>query len=525
LGAKLYYLDESENHSSPGMKTDEYRHEFAAYNSALELALYQHRAGFEPELHTEPIYERYAGLFTREAIDGLQKERDQVPAHRETERDALHALVGAARIGYLEARAKELADECARCESSASVEWDGESVPAHNVTQKIANERDASRRRELTARWLDALAACDDLRVARFESFHESARSLGFDSYRALFTDITGTDYEALAASTDAFLARTEAPYRSALARAVGQDLPDIPFDELQHADFFFFERMPRLDPFFPAQDLLETYRSAMSGLGIQIDQQKNIHIDHEVRPFKNPRAACFRINPPDDVRLLLAPIGGAYDYAVLFHEAGHAQHFAWTSRDLVKQYPEFVYAPDFATTEGYAFLLNHLFQDAVWLAEHRPGINERQAREIARDRMLLTMHQVRRFCAKLKYEVALHDSPRVRSEHLADTYATLQTEATLFRRSPALYLKDVDNGFYVAAYLRAWAFEAGLTEHLRTRYGRRWWASGKARDDLIDLWNTSSRYTVEELARLIGFGEISFDLLADSLVAGVCED
>jgi hypothetical protein len=63
------------------------------------------------------------------------------------------------------------------------------------------------------------------------------------------------------------------------------------------------------------------------------------------------------------------------------------------------------------------------------------------------------------------------------------------------------------------------------LREHLRTRWGRRWWASRKAGDELIDLWNVSSRYTVEELARQIGFGEISFDLLADSLIAAMKED
>jgi hypothetical protein len=41
----------------------------------------------------------------------------------------------------------------------------------------------------------------------------------------------------------------------------------------------------------------------------------------------------------------------------------------------------------------------------------------------------------------------------------------------------------------------------------------------------LIDLWNTSSRYTVEELAKLIGFGELSFELLADSLISAVSEE
>jgi hypothetical protein len=112
-----------------------------------------------------------------------------------------------------------------------------------------------------------------------------------------------------------------------------------------------------------------------------------------------------------------------------------------------------------------------------------------------------------------------------VRSENLAATYAELQTEATGFKRNPAHYLSDVDDGFYAGAYLRAWVFEAALREYLRTRYGRRWWASRKAGDELIDLWNTSSRYTVEELARLLGLGELSFDLLADIWIRAMSEE
>jgi hypothetical protein len=507
------------------MNISQYRQEFAAYGSALELVQYQHRAGLEPDLHTEAIYERYGDLFTRQAITDLEHALKETPAQLETERASLHALTGAARIGYLETNAREVTDERAHCEASASVEWEGAEIPAHSVPKKIGNEPLASRRRELMARWLDSINACNDLRAARFESFQESARSLGFESYRALFTEITGTDYEQLAATARAFLERTEGPYRSALARATARDLRDVERDQLQHADFLFFQRMPRLDRFFPAHEVLPTYRAAMKGLGINVEQQRNIHIDDEPRPFKNARAACFRINVPDDVRLLLSPIGGAYDYTTLFHEAGHAQHFGWASRELATRYPEFIYAPDNATTEGYAFLLMHLFQDSLWLAEHRAGVSPSEAADIVRDLSLLTTHTARRACAKLNYEIALYDSPQVRSEQLSSLYATMQTEATGFSRDPALYLWDVDDGFYAAAYLRAWAFEAALREHLRTRWGRRWWAARRAGDDLIDLWNTASRYSVEELARLIGFGEISFDFLADTLIAAMSED
>jgi hypothetical protein len=507
------------------MNISEYRRDFAAFASSIELAHYRHRAGLEPELQVEPVYERYEGLFTRDTIEALRRAHEAAPTGQETERTALHALLGMARIGFLEASAKDLMEEYALCQSSAEVEWEGNRLTFHSVPKMIANEASGGRRRELMARWVDALAGCNDLRAARIESLHESARALGFDSYRALYTEITGIDYEALALQTDAFLTRTESAYRSALSRATARDLPGIAPDELGYSDYLFFQRLHRLDRFFPAANVIQTYSSAMSGLGIRVEQQKNIHIDAEVRPTKNPRAACFRINAPDDVRLLLAPVGGVYDYTVLFHEAGHAQHFGWSSRELVRRYPEFLYAPDHATTEGYAFLLNYLFLDPLWLGENVRHISAERARDIQASLALLALHNVRRYAARLRYEIMLHDASAVRSDPLAHTYAESQTEATGFRRSPMLHLWDVDDGFYAAAYLRAWAFEVGLREHLRIRHGRRWWAMRRAGDELIDLWNTSSRYTVEELAKLIGFRELSFELLADSLIAAVSEE
>jgi hypothetical protein len=107
----------------------------------------------------------------------------------------------------------------------------------------------------------------------------------------------------------------------------------------------------------------------------------------------------------------------------------------------------------------------------------------------------------------------------------MSAAYSRLQTEATGFKRSPAFYLSDVDDGFYSAAYLRAWLFEAGLREYLLTRYGRRWWASTRAGDELIDLWNTGSRYSVEELSQMLSLGDLNFDLLAETWILAMSEE
>lgn len=83
--------------------------------------------------------------------------------------------------------------------------------------------------------------------------------------------------------------------------------------------------------------------------------------------------------------------------------------------------------------------------------------------------------------------------------------YVELMTEATGFAYDPRLHLADVLGGSCPRVEFRALLFVAGLREALRTRYGSRWWTRGAARDDLIDMWNTGTRYTPEELAHATG--------------------
>jgi hypothetical protein len=132
----------------------------------------------------------------------------------------------------------------------------------------------------------------------------------------------------------------------------------------------------------------------------------------------------------------------------------------------------------------------------------------------------LVELHDTRRACASLRYALELASAKGARSEQLAETYVALHTEATGFRYEAATHLLDAGDGVAALTKLRARLFAAELAEHLRTRYGRRWYASRAAGDELRDLWNTASRYTVEELARLVWGGELSFELLAEELIA-----
>ena len=504
------------------MNPSDYRYDYAAYRSAVERERFERHAGVSPHLNLRPTEERYAELWTREVIEDLRRAREETPAQFETERAGLRALAGAAQVKYVEAGARDVSEELSRCSEASGVEWGGAKVAAEEAPELIAAEADAARRRELARRRLEALRACGDLRAARLEELNAAARELGFDGRRALYESFTGVDPGGLAASSGAFLERTEAAFLSRLARWAAGELPRGAGAVPEYADQFFFVRAARFDAYFPARDFRALYKDALAAMGVRVESQSNLHVEDERRPAKGAHTACFPVSPPDDVRLVVGAREAGLDfYRRGLHEGGRAQMFAWASRDAAARHPEFVYAPDAATEEGHAHLLSGLLREPAWLAAGR-AVRASEALEVAGYVALLELYGARRECARLRYALALDAAGDARSEQLAGEYVSLFEGATGFRHRAATALLEADEWFQSATSLRARLFAAGFGEHLRARHGRRWFSSRAAGEELVDIWNTASRHSVEELARLVWGGALSFDLMADTLTAAL---
>jgi len=126
----------------------------------------------------------------------------------------------------------------------------------------------------------------------------------------------------------------------------------------------------------------------------------------------------------------------------------------------------------------------------------------------------LTRLLQARRYVAKLSYECELHDGGD--AGQARDRYAELQTRATAFETDPGEFLFDLDDSFYSANYVRAWAFEVLLRDHLMTRFGTSWWKSQRAGRFMKEMWELGDRYTADEIAVLIGIGPITFGPLIE---------
>jgi hypothetical protein len=215
----------------------------------------------------------------------------------------------------------------------------------------------------------------------------------------------------------------------------------------------------------------------------------------------------------PEEVYLVLPPIGGREDYAALFHEAGHAEHYGCTDAGLAF---EFRHLGDNAVTESFAFLMEGLTASPEWL-ERILGVEGAQdAIEHARAARLMML---RRYSAKIAYEVELH-GPGVDLRAMPERYSALLGERIGVPWPQETWLSDVDPSFYVACYLRAWALEVDWRETLCGRFGNDWFQDSGAGAWLRDLWAGGQRLDADRLLGEATGGSLDFGRLASQLIA-----
>ena len=206
---------------------------------------------------------------------------------------------------------------------------------------------------------------------------------------------------------------------------------------------------------------------------------------------------------------LVVLPQGGQDDYHALFHEAGHAEHFAHTAADLPT---EARVLGDNGVTEGFAFLLEHLIANPAWLVGPAVVPTGRRVPRIS------SPSPSSATCAGTAPSCCTRSSctGALPLADLPERYAELLTLGVGVPYPASDYLEDVDGGFYCTCYLRAWAFEAQLTGYLKRRYGVGWFADRKAGSLVRELWNLGQSLRADKLLDEVCGEQIDLAVLAD---------
>lgn len=480
------------------------RSEGEKLHRALARAIYDVRAGLDTAPALAALYDRFAWIPTRDTFDALRREHDR--ALLPEQKEAIARLTEWVASCIEDAAARPLGDRLLATETTLSSVVRGERILHHALTARVTNAADRALRIELYAalegHWRALSPLCADVLAAG----REAVRGLGLGEYTVARGALAGFDVAALAASAEGFLARTDDLYHDAVAELARRSPVGVPFRQLALHDLWTLFRLRAHDGVFHAADLRVRCLGAVERMGIDPTASGRIRFDLEDRPAKNPRACCVGLRVPEEVVVVCKPRGGADDYRSFLHELGHALHRASTSSAL--PFEDRVLG-DASVTEGWATVLERLAGSRPFL-ERVLRVSHREAEIPARELATVDLFVARRHAAKLSVELG-HAAG---APNAPERYAEALSRACAVQLGGARWAVDVDASFYSARYLRAWALEAVVFEHLRERFDEDWFLNPRTGPFLAGLWSLGQSRDADALAKDVFGATLDLDRL-----------
>jgi hypothetical protein len=345
----------------------------------------------------------------------------------------------------------------------------GEPATWHNW-KRMEQALDAQARRRLFAQFVSQSEQLTPLIEERYSAMHQLYAE-HVTTPLHVFACREGTTPEAMRALVmDIGLASRE-PFQAAL-----QDLASQVFwGEVTAAELraLYLNRMYEpLAPLFARRDPLADVRVAFSRLGFDITR---ITVDLTDRPKKYAGAFCFPVQIPGDVRISVRPASPHHLEDMLFHEFGHAVHFASIDPTLPFADRYWMHA---GTHETIATLFESLLSLPEFLSETM-WLNEPQVRQlVAFDRFknLLTGT----WLAAAGLTVCDAWMEHLDWTQIEQRYAQYCEQFTGIAMPPGfarldLYVNRVDP--YPLGYVMAAARVAHWLDQLQANWGVRWWA------------------------------------------------
>jgi oligoendopeptidase F len=465
------------------------------FTQEIEKEHYDNLSGQKEDLNTSAIYGKYNGIFTDETL--VEEVKNRRVYQRGPDRMRMNYLYSLLLSSYLGRKNTELADKISTLETRSEVEVEGKKIPFRYSAVSLANEPDHNKREVIDRARDQVFAEVNPLRLEVLNKDHELAEALGYGNYVDMCMDASGIDLFGLRKQMLNVLNRTDRLYSRYFKLACSNILKINQSDVRKH-DIGFLFRAKNLDRLFGQENMMKALNVTLDGIGLPLSENPNIRVDAEAREKKSPRAFCSPINVPGQVMLCIMPKGGLDDYRALFHEMGHSQHFSNVNPGTPF---EFKYLGDNSVTEAFAFLFEHLVADKAWLTSTM-NMGDEDVIDVAQFLNFQTLYMVRRYAAKLIYELELHSGAK-EPEKL---YAKILEDALKFKHPEIHYLYDVDPGFYAANYLRAWMFEVQLRTVLDDRFGSTWWKEKECGRFLKELWSSGQKYTADQHAKGLGY-------------------
>ncbi len=468
--------------------------------------------GLEDDIDIAGLYARYSEAFSPDTIQTVRKAL--FSAEKASDRYRYRAILGQMTLAWLEFQTADVQREILKKEAQTTVDWNGEAVPLRTFRVRILNEKDRVIRRQMVdLREQTEDALINPLRLEQVLKMKKAVNDLGYLNYIELCEETQNRNFQTFSDDMEQYLRETESLYREYLDRYL-QQFAGAPLDDDAHSsDIAAIMRCSIFDRFFPSDKLLPVLKQTIGGMGFSLDR---IQLDLENRPRKKPRPCVSAVNPPDDVRLTIYPVGGFEDYSGLLHETGHAVHFVHERPDL-----DFIFKfwGDRGFTEGIAYLFQNITMNRVWLKEQ---MNMSDPDELIRYNAFMGILRFRRLIGSFLYQMELFTTPD--PESLKERYQWHYRRAHQVNFDTSDYL-TFDMELYSAGYLRARMFECQLREYMTRTFGAEWWRQKAAGEYLITLFRDGRRNRADEIARQIGYSGLDYSFYRDCYSGLLCKN
>ncbi|MCJ7804733.1 hypothetical protein MUP35_03320 [Patescibacteria group bacterium] len=449
--------------------------------------------GLKKEQKIAPILEKYRWLYDLPTLNFVKKNYQQ-----ETDlnkKKQLKLLFFSLSELFLYRKVIVMDDRLITFFNKATVKVDGEKIAFHNLRPLIGKSADFNRRERLHGAQLKVIKRANQDYLLMLKSTLKSVKKdLGFENYIDFYQKKKAIDYSQFQKLVLEINFQLQGLYCQEMDKLVRKNL-NRSWQNLKSCHASYLLLLNQFDQYFPKEKLVPVFENSMRNLGFDIKKQTNIKIDTAERPGKNSRAACYNIKVPQEIHLIIKPHGGFYDYTAFFHEAGHAEHFANVKSDLPFVFRQLETSN--ALAELFSYLFESLTRNPLWLKKYL-GLSSKIAEQVAFESEMANFFMLIRYLGKFSYEYQLFSSGNLAKG--PKLYAEILTKFTNFIYSPAVYLDDVDEGFYSADYLRAWIGHAQLVAFLERKFGENWFEKREVGKWLKKLWQLGSQFDLEEL-------------------------
>jgi hypothetical protein len=464
------------------------------------------RAGLKQEQNLAEIVERYAWLFSDEALSvAIDAEASATPDDRESRRRVRIAIVQ----GLIDRRTAAAEDKLTTLYATSTVELpDGGRLPFFSAQSSLVRQPDPRLREQIGDGCAAVMESADDLALTVMASTLDVLRDLGQESYTAFWSETKRVDYAALSAELTRVVDASADVYRRRVGgwmELAGRGFGDCPWWHSSH-----FRSLPEHAARYSAARFEPAMRETFRRLGLDLFHLPTVTLDLADRPAKNPRASVWVPAAGVEVHLLTRPQGGYLDYAAFLHESGHALHFGLS--DPAIGWP-LTNLGSMAYAELWSFLIESIGQDPRWLAQALQ-VEDSVAEAIASDVGAVQLMMFVRLAAKFAYELALYAGDPLEVRRGRELYARILGERTGFRYDPRAWQFDRDAAFYSADYLRALLASTALRERLDDMFGSPWWSHAETGRWLSDQWRRGWVREAEQLVIEVGGEPRSGDAL-----------